>query len=37
MSDNVNEIMERMVPDLRDMEEYGIFSHVRFAEVFANV
>ncbi|CBK22963.2 uncharacterized protein [Blastocystis hominis] len=27
MSDNVNEIMERMVPDLRDMEENGIFSH----------
>ena len=36
MSDNVNEIMERMVPDLRDMEENGIFSHVRFTEVFAN-
>lgn len=36
MSDNVNEIMERMVPDLRDMEDNGIFSHVRFAGVFAN-
>lgn len=36
MSDNVNEIMERMVPDLRDMEANGIFSHVRSAGVFAN-
>ena len=36
MSDNVNEIMEQMVPSLRDMETNEIFSHVRFVVVFAD-
>lgn len=28
MSEYVNEIMERMVPDLQDLEANSIFSHV---------
>lgn len=28
MSENVNEIMERMVPDLQDLESNSVFSHV---------
>ena len=30
MSEYVNEIMERMVPSLQDMEDNSIFSHVSY-------
>ena len=32
----MNEIMEQMVPSLRDMEANEIFSHVRFVVAFAD-
>ena len=37
MSDNVNEIMEKMAPELRDLETNDVFSHVGFVAVIAHV
>ena len=36
MSENVNEIMERMVPDLQDLESNSVFSHVSEIVVYGD-